>query len=58
MTVGAHTGISNYGFADGHAKAVKREQLMPLPWNGTAIAARKAAGQSNRNLLHWDAQYK
>jgi prepilin-type N-terminal cleavage/methylation domain-containing protein/prepilin-type processing-associated H-X9-DG protein len=58
MTIGAHNSISNYGFADGHAKAVKREQLLPLPWNAAAIAARTANGQSNRNLLHWKSEYK
>ena len=58
FSMGAHTGLSNYGFSDGHAKALKRTAIMAWPWTLSAIAARKAAGQSNRNLVHWDAQYK
>jgi prepilin-type N-terminal cleavage/methylation domain-containing protein/prepilin-type processing-associated H-X9-DG protein len=58
MTIGAHAGLTNFGFADGHVKALKRTSVMPWPWTPAAIAARRAAGQSNRNLLHWDGQYK
>lgn len=58
MTIGAHSGMSNFGFADGHVKALQRKSLLPWPWTQAAIDARKAAGQSNRNLLHWNAEYK
>jgi prepilin-type N-terminal cleavage/methylation domain-containing protein/prepilin-type processing-associated H-X9-DG protein len=49
---GAHNAISNYGFADGHAKAMKREQLMPLN------AARTQWNGQKPNYLHWDEAYK
>ncbi len=58
MALGGHNAQTTFGFSDGHAKALKPASLMPLPWTGAAIAARRAAGQSNRNLVHWDAQYK
>lgn len=58
MSIGGHNQLGNYGFADGHAKALRQEALMPLPWDAASITARAAAQQSNRNLLHWDAQYK
>jgi len=58
FTIGAHNELTNFGFADGHAKALRRKSLMPWPWTQEAIAAREAAGQSNRNLLHWDSKYK
>jgi hypothetical protein len=50
--------MPNWGFADGHVKAVARTQIMPVPWTQSAIDARTAAGQSNRNLLHWNQVYK
>jgi prepilin-type processing-associated H-X9-DG protein len=50
--------MSNFGFADGHVKALQRKSLLPWPWTPAAIGARRAAGQSNRNLLHWNADYK
>jgi len=58
MTIGAHNGLTNFGFADGHVKTMKRTSVMPWPWDPASIAARAAAGQSNRNLLHWSDQYK
>jgi prepilin-type N-terminal cleavage/methylation domain-containing protein/prepilin-type processing-associated H-X9-DG protein len=58
MTIGAHAGLTNFGFVDGHVKALKRTSIMPWPWTLAAINARAAAGQSNRNLLHWNAKYK
>jgi prepilin-type N-terminal cleavage/methylation domain-containing protein/prepilin-type processing-associated H-X9-DG protein len=53
MTIGAHALQTNFTFVDGHAKAMPRRQTMPWPWTPQAIQARAAAGQSNRNLLHW-----
>ena len=58
LTIGSHSEMANYGFADGHVKSLRQTALMPLPWSPAAIATRKANGQSNRNLLHWDAQFK
>ena len=58
MSIGAHSGVTNFAFADGHVKGMKRESLMPNPWTNAAITQRRNAGQSNRNLLHFDAQYK
>ena len=58
FSMGAHFKKSNYGFADGHAKAIDRKTTMPWPWTAAAIAARTAKGQSNKNLIHWDGQYK
>jgi prepilin-type N-terminal cleavage/methylation domain-containing protein/prepilin-type processing-associated H-X9-DG protein len=58
VTLGTHQGLVNYAFIDGHIKSMKPSNVLPLPWTAAAIASRKAAGQSNRNLLHWDAQYK
>lgn len=58
MAIGAHQGMVNFAFVDGHTKALRRSSLMPYPWDAASVAARKANGQSNRNLLTWDAQYK
>jgi prepilin-type N-terminal cleavage/methylation domain-containing protein/prepilin-type processing-associated H-X9-DG protein len=52
--IGVHSGMTNVSFADGHAKTIRREQLMPFPWTAAWIASRT----NNRNLLHWNAQYK
>lgn len=58
MSVGAHSQVTNFAFLDGHAKGMRRQSLMPKDWTLAAIQARAAAGQSNRNLIHWDSQYK
>lgn len=58
IALGNHHQMANYAFIDGHVKAARPLTLLPRPWTPAAVAARKAAGQSNRNLLHWDAQYK
>jgi prepilin-type N-terminal cleavage/methylation domain-containing protein/prepilin-type processing-associated H-X9-DG protein len=58
FSIGAHNRLTNFGFSDGHVKALQRKSLLPWPWTREAIDARKAAGQSNRNLLHWSDQYK
>ncbi len=58
IAIGAHAELTNYAFIDGHTKAMKAGQLMVKPWTTAAIDARKAAGQSNRNLLHWNGEYK
>ena len=58
INLGAHQAKVNYLFADGHAKAMTPEALMPWPWTAASVASRAAAGQSNRNMLHYDGQYK
>ena len=50
MAIGAHNGMTTFGFADGHVKPVKRERVMTVVggnWN-----------QSAPNLIHWDSRYK
>jgi prepilin-type N-terminal cleavage/methylation domain-containing protein/prepilin-type processing-associated H-X9-DG protein len=58
IAMGTHFQLANFGFADGHVKALRGGQLMTLPWTNAAISARAAAGQPNRNLLHFDGQFK
>lgn len=58
VSIGVHSEMTNFGFADGHCKTLRRTALMPIPWRNDAITARAAAGASNRNLLHWDARFK
>ncbi|CEK16602.1 prepilin-type N-terminal cleavage/methylation domain-containing protein [Chthonomonas calidirosea] len=58
FSMGAHNGMSNYAFVDGHVKTLKRTSIMSWPWTPQAIAQRAAAGQKNFNLVSWDDQYK
>ena len=58
FSIGAHQDMTNFAFIDGHVKAIRSGSLMVKPWTAAAIASRAAAGQSNRNLLHFDGQYK
>lgn len=58
FSMGGHFKKMNFGFADGHAKAINRLDAVSWPWTSAAIAARTASGKSNRNLIHWDGQYK
>ena len=58
ITLGAHAKLMNYAFIDGHVKALQPHSLLPMPWTQSDIDARTAAGKTNRNLLHWDGQYK
>jgi prepilin-type N-terminal cleavage/methylation domain-containing protein len=55
MSVGAYGGITNWGFADGHSKAMKRDQIMDRLW---ATAPATAVTNKARNLIHWDDQFK
>jgi prepilin-type processing-associated H-X9-DG protein len=55
MSMGSYSGITNFGFADGHVKSMRRDQLMDREWYtnfDNAIATNK------RNLIHWDEKYK
>jgi prepilin-type N-terminal cleavage/methylation domain-containing protein/prepilin-type processing-associated H-X9-DG protein len=50
LTIGAHSGLTNFGFADGHVKALKRTSLMRVVsgnWDG-----------SRPNLIHYSESYK
>jgi prepilin-type processing-associated H-X9-DG protein len=55
MSVGAYGGNSNWGFADGHAKSMKRSQIMDRTWYTDPATA---ATTLKRNLIHWDERYK
>jgi prepilin-type N-terminal cleavage/methylation domain-containing protein/prepilin-type processing-associated H-X9-DG protein len=55
MSVGAYGGITNWGFADGHAKSMRRNQLMDAMWATDPVTADQ---QNKRNLIHWDERFK
>jgi prepilin-type N-terminal cleavage/methylation domain-containing protein/prepilin-type processing-associated H-X9-DG protein len=55
MSMGNYGGITNWGFADGHAKAMKRDQIMDRTW---ATAPATANTNQLRNLIHFDEAYK
>ncbi|MEY4880817.1 MAG: hypothetical protein RLZ87_245 [Armatimonadota bacterium] len=55
MSVGAYGGISIWGFADGHVKAMNRNQIMSSMW-ATSLAT--AISSNARNMIHWDERYK
>jgi prepilin-type N-terminal cleavage/methylation domain-containing protein/prepilin-type processing-associated H-X9-DG protein len=50
FSIGAHNGQTNFGFMDGHAKAMHANALWNVDANG--IWDKKAP-----NLMHWDEQY-
>lgn len=52
LAIGGYSGITNWGFGDGHAKAMKQNQIMVLPWNATAIA------NKSKNLVHFNEEFK
>jgi len=55
MSMQAYNGVTNFGFADGHVKSMRRDQLMDRTWYtdpDTAIATFK------KNLIHYDERYK
>jgi prepilin-type N-terminal cleavage/methylation domain-containing protein/prepilin-type processing-associated H-X9-DG protein len=55
MSIGAYGGMTNFGFADGHSKAMKREQIMDRMWATDPVQARDT---NKKNLIHWDERYK
>jgi prepilin-type N-terminal cleavage/methylation domain-containing protein/prepilin-type processing-associated H-X9-DG protein len=55
MAVGAYGGMTNWGFADGHSKAMKRNQIMDMEW---ASNPTNAAANKKRNLIHFDESFK
>ncbi len=55
MSIGAYNDVINYGFADGHAKGLKRDTTMgntSHPWTATNVTNR------TRNLFHYDDAFK
>ncbi|MCC7229231.1 MAG: prepilin-type N-terminal cleavage/methylation domain-containing protein [Fimbriimonadaceae bacterium] len=55
MAVGAYGGQTNWGFADGHSKTMKRNQIMHTQW---ATAPATADANKLRNLIHFDESFK
>jgi prepilin-type N-terminal cleavage/methylation domain-containing protein/prepilin-type processing-associated H-X9-DG protein len=55
LTIGAYSGNTNFGFADGHVKSMKRNQVMDALWYSNAVQARD---NGLRNLVHWDERFK
>jgi prepilin-type N-terminal cleavage/methylation domain-containing protein/prepilin-type processing-associated H-X9-DG protein len=54
MSVGAYGGITNFGFADGHAKSMKRNQIMDRAYI-TDLAGSLA--NFRKNKIHPDERY-
>jgi prepilin-type N-terminal cleavage/methylation domain-containing protein/prepilin-type processing-associated H-X9-DG protein len=55
LSMGAFAGQTNFGFADGHAKSMKRDQLMDRMW---ATNPTQALADGKRNLIHVDERFK
>lgn len=55
MSIGAYSGISIWGYADGHVKAMPRNQIMSPMW---ATDLTNAINTNQRNFIHWDERYK
>jgi prepilin-type N-terminal cleavage/methylation domain-containing protein len=55
MAIGAYSGITNWGFADGHSKAMRRDQIMDRMWVTDPAQARDT---NKRNLIHFEDRYK
>jgi prepilin-type N-terminal cleavage/methylation domain-containing protein/prepilin-type processing-associated H-X9-DG protein len=55
VSMGNFSGQTNFGFADGHAKTMRRDQLMDRTW-----LTDPAAAEANfaKNLIHVDERYK
>jgi prepilin-type N-terminal cleavage/methylation domain-containing protein/prepilin-type processing-associated H-X9-DG protein len=55
MSIGTSSRITNWGFADGHVKAMPRSQIMgnnTHPWSMTNV------NNLDRNLIHYDERFK
>jgi prepilin-type processing-associated H-X9-DG protein len=55
MSIGAYSGQTNWGFADGHVKTMQRNQIMDATWNTNPTLADT---NNLRNLIHWDGRFK
>jgi len=54
MALGSYGGITNWGFADGHAKAMKRSAIMDRAW---VTDFDSAVSTFKKNLLNADERY-
>jgi prepilin-type processing-associated H-X9-DG protein len=52
FAMGNHNKLMTLGWADGHAKPLRRSQIMHWPWNDQAVAERRF------NYLHWNEAFK
>ncbi len=57
MSIGAYADQSTYGYADGHAKAVKREAMVDPMW-GRNQNPSQAVTDKKKNMFHWNGDYK
>jgi prepilin-type N-terminal cleavage/methylation domain-containing protein len=55
ISLGNYGGITNWGFADGHSKAMNRNSIMDRRWASDPAAA---IANNARNLIHWDDRFK
>jgi len=55
MSVGAYGGQTNFGFADGHVKTMKRDSVMDRQW---LLNMNTAVTNRAKNLMHYDDQFK
>lgn len=55
VSMGGFGGQSNFGFADGHVKSMRRDQLMDRRWYTDPTAAETNFA---RNLIHIDERFK
>ncbi|MDX2066285.1 MAG: prepilin-type N-terminal cleavage/methylation domain-containing protein [Fimbriimonadaceae bacterium] len=55
ISLGNYGGITNWGYADGHSKAMNRNAIMDSRW---ASDPATAIANGARNLIHWDERYK
>jgi len=61
FAIGSHTGMTNFGFADGHAKAIPATRLWNTitgsSVNGNPCDSGKCWNQLAPNMMHWDTKY-
>lgn len=55
LSMGNFGGVTNFGFADGHAKSMRREQLMDRMWITNEA---NAISSFAKNYIHIDERYK
>ncbi len=54
MSIGAYSGQTNFGFADGHVKTMKRESTMDIGW---LTDMNNATSMGLKNLMHYDERF-
>jgi len=55
MSIGSYGDITNWGFADGHAKAMRQTAIMDAQWVSNA---QLAYNNGAKNLVHFDERFK